>query len=130
MALLRFLPFAIGTGLLLYWRWSRRDVFGDFTHVVVGGLSALLWVVTVFVQLRPMLKIDTFTVSIGNYGLWSSDIALNNVKNVTYSGLGPLGIILDLRTKKNLSVREFVVLANVSKDRLTEILSKYGIPVA
>ena len=129
MALFRHLPYAAALGLVAYLRWRISEPFGEFNHVAAAALAATVWAVTVFVQFRPMFRVSGTTLSIYNYGLWPSDISLANVKNVTLGNLGPLGMIIDLRTRKNLNVREFVFLSNVDKEKLGRILSPYGITV-
>ncbi len=129
-AFIRFLPFCLLLGAFYFWRFWLREGYSTTLLVVAISIFVFTWLVTIFVQLRPLILIKENSLCVNNYGLFTSDISLGNVKEVKWSGLGPLGVILDIRTKAGLSVREFGFLAKVSKSDFVELFSDYGIEVS
>ncbi len=91
--------------------------------------GVLVWFITFVIQLRAIFSLEDDKLYINSYGIRSTSVGVDNIKNIRISGWVPMGAILDIKTKKNLGWREFIFLGKVKKSTLYEYFEDSGIEI-
>ncbi|XQF89630.1 hypothetical protein ACOBV8_12360 [Pseudoalteromonas espejiana] len=101
----------------------------DYTIFLLLSVGFLLWFWSVRALSKPVFKISKNRLYFYSYGFFKNDIDLNTLQEIRSYNVGPLGHLIDFRTKIGITYRSFAFLSNIKKDKLEKYFEGSGIKV-
>ncbi|MEN8634117.1 hypothetical protein ABFV74_00075 [Pseudoalteromonas distincta] len=101
----------------------------DFTLIILFGVGFILWVWSIRALSKPVFIIHQNRLYFYGYGFFKDDIALDSLQEIRSYNLGPLGHLIDFKSKVGITFRSFAFLSNINKSKLEKFFEESGIKV-
>ncbi len=101
----------------------------DYSLFVLLGVGFLLWLWSMRALSKPVFQINESRLYFYGYGFFKDDIDLNTLSEIRSYNVGPLGHLIDFKTKVGITFRSFAFLSNIKKNKLEKYFKDSGVKV-
>lgn len=108
---------------------SILNIEPTFTVLALSAIGFVLWIWSVKALTTPTFIISEDKLTLYSYGFLPDHLTLASLAEIRTYNLGPIGTLIDFKSKVGSNFREFAFLATVKKDVLQAALGDRGIKV-
>lgn len=98
-------------------------------NIIFGLIGVLFWLTTIRALSRPLFQINENEVLLYKIGFWATRLGPNSVKTIKVYNLGPIGLLMDIKSSAGTNLRFFALLAKYKKDNLQSFFERSGVKI-